>query len=106
MSWLLGMGGGGGKPPNPLIATSGKWLATCVGVFAAIFWTPDLWIAWEDRITTAILARYEGGGAALVYWLLKIGAYPGMFFAVRMGLGITFISLVMWLMTKAFERNR
>ena len=106
MNWLMGMGGGGQKAPNPLIATSGKWLSTCAGVYAAIFWTPDAWVAWEDTIVEAILARYQDGGAFFVYWLLKIAAYPAMFFAVRMGLGIAFLSLVMWIMTKVFGRQR
>lgn len=106
MNWMMGLGGGGGnRAPNPLIASSGKWLSTCVGVYAAIFWTPDVWSAWEDVIVAAILARYEGGAASFVYWLVKIAAYPLMFFAVRMGLGIAFISLVMWIMTKVFGRK-
>ncbi|MEM9238472.1 MAG: hypothetical protein AAGB07_00725 [Pseudomonadota bacterium] len=106
MNWLMGMGGGGGRPPNPLIATSGKWLSTCVGIYAAVFWTPDAWVAWEQDIILALRARYEDGAVAVFYWLLKIGAYPAMFFGVRMVLGIAFISLVMWVMTKVFERQR
>ncbi|MDX8353970.1 hypothetical protein [Cognatiyoonia sp. IB215182] len=106
MNWLMGIGGGGQRPPNPLIASSGKWLATCVGIYAAIFWTPDAWGAWEDTITTAILARYDGNAASFVYWLLKIAAYPLMFFAVRMGLGIAFVSLVIWIMTNVFGRHK
>lgn len=107
MNWLMGFGGGGGqKPPNPLIATSGRWLSTCIGVYAAIFWTPDAWTAWEDAIVYAILARYQNGAAAFIYWVLKIAAYPLMFFAVRMGLGIAFISLVMWVMTSLLGQKR
>jgi hypothetical protein len=81
-------------------------VATCLGVFAAFCWTPDAWTAWEETIVEAILARYEDGAAFFVYWLLKIGSYPLMFFAVRLGLGIAFISLVMWLMTSLFGRKR
>ena len=106
MNWLMGMGGGGGNAPNPLIATSGKWLATCVAVYGTIFWTPDLWMALEGSILRAIHARYDGGAAAFVYWLLKIGAFPLMFFAVRMGLGIAFVSLVMWIMMRFFGSKR
>lgn len=106
MNWLMGAGGGGGRPPNPLIATSGKWLATCVAVYATMFWTPDAWTVWEPTILRAILARYEGSGAVFVYWVLKIGAYPLMFFAVRMGLGIAFISLVLWIMNSLFKVRR
>lgn len=108
MSWLMGLGGGGGggKPPNPLIATSGKWLATFIAIYASIFWTPDLWSYFEDALLRAIYARYEGAGAAFVYWLLKIAAYPLMFFAVRMGLGVGFVSLVMGVMTQLFGGRR
>lgn len=107
MNWLMGLGGGsGGKGPNPLIAGSGKWLATCVGIYAAIFWTPDAWVAWENAILHAIHARYDGGSAAFVYWLLKLGAYPLVFFAVRMGLGIAFVSLVMWIINRFFGGQR
>jgi len=100
------MFGGGGKPPNPLIATSGRWLSTCIGIYAAIFWTPDAWVVWEDAIVEAILARYQNGAATFIYWVLKIAAYPLMFFAVRMGLGIAFLSLVMWVMTSLFGQKR
>ena len=107
MNWLMGLcGGGGGKAPKPLIATSGKWLATFVGIYAAIFWTPDAWAAWENTILRAIHARYDGGIAAFVYWLLKLGAYPLVFFAVRMGLGIAFVSLVMWIINRFFGGQR
>ncbi|MGJ8530138.1 hypothetical protein [Maritalea sp.] len=107
MSWLMGLGGGGGqKAPNPLIAGSGKWLATCVGAYATLFWTPDLWAALDITIQQAILARYEGNAATLVYWLLKIAAYPLMFFTVRMGLGIAFVSLTMWVMMRFFGGRR
>ncbi|MEL6416235.1 MAG: hypothetical protein AAFQ15_14955 [Pseudomonadota bacterium] len=106
MNWLMGFGGGGGqKPPNPLIATSGKWLSTCVGIYAAIFWTPDAWMVWEDTIIRAIQARYDGNLAVAIYWLLKLAAYPLMFFAVRMVLGIAFVSLVMWIMMRTFGRK-
>lgn len=106
MNWLLGPSGGGGKAPSPLIAASGKHLATCIGVYSAIFWVPDIWNAWEDTIVQAILARYEGTAAALIYWLLKIAAYPLMFFAVKMGLGITFLSFVMGVMMNLFGGKR
>lgn len=101
MNWLMGLGGGTGqKAPNPLITTSGKWLATCIGIYAAVFWTVDAWMLLEEPIVDAIQSRYERNAAVFLYWLLKIGAYPLMFFAVRMGLGIVFISLVMWIMMR------
>lgn len=102
MNWLMGLGGGGAgqKAPSPLIATSGKWLATCVGIYAAVFWTVDAWMLLEGTIVDAIQARYEGNTVVFLYWLLKLGAYPLMFFSVRMGLGIAFVSLVMWIMMR------
>lgn len=106
MNWLFGAGGGGGKAPSPLIAASGRHLTTCIGIYAATFWTPDVWGAWEDTLIDAILARYEGTAAALIYWLLKIAAYPLMFFAVKMGLGISFLSFVVGVMTKLFGGQR
>ena len=81
-------------------------MATCIGVYAAIFWTPDVWNAWEEVIVRAILARYEGTAATLIYWLLKVAAYPLMFFAVKMGLGIGFLSLVVGMTTKLFGGKR
>lgn len=102
MNWLFGAGGGGGTQPNPLIAASGKWLSTFVAIYAAVFWTVDVWNAFEPQILEAIHARYDGAGAAFVYWLLKIAAYPLMFFAVRMGLGLAFVSLVTWAVFKLF----
>ena len=108
MNWLMGLGGGGagGNAPSPLIATSGKWLATCVGVYATIFWTPDVWMTFEAMILNAIYVRYDGSTAAIVYWLLKLGAFPLMFFAVRMGLGVAFVSFVMWIMMRFFGGKR
>lgn len=108
MSWMMGLGGngGGGKPPNPLIAGSGKWLATCIGVYAAIFWTPDLWGALDGKIQTAIWARYDDLAAEAIYWLLYVATYPLMFFAVRMGLGIAFVSLATWIVINLIGRKR
>lgn len=108
MSWMMGLGGngGGGKPPSPLIAGSGKWLATCIGVYAAIFWTPDLWNVFEDQISTAIWARYDDMPATVIFWLLYFAAYPSMFFAVRMGLGLAFVSIAMGVLTKLFVGRR
>ena len=104
MSWMMGLGGGGngGKAPNPLIATSGKWLATCIALFAMVFWTPDLWSAFEETIYLAIRARYAPETTFILFWLLAIAAYPLMFFAVRMGLGLIFVGLVFGLITKLF----
>lgn len=107
MSWMMGLGGGGGtKAPSPLVAGSGKWFATCVGVYAAVFWTVDIWVLFEPQIIRAITSRYDGNWAAAFYWLLKIAAYPLMFFAVRMVLGIVFVSLVMWIMMRVFGSKR
>ncbi|MEM1427943.1 MAG: hypothetical protein AAGG09_00645 [Pseudomonadota bacterium] len=105
MSWLFGLGGNGGgpRPQNPLIATSGKWLARCVGLYAAIFWTPDVWTIWEDDIAEAIVARYDGTAAFALFWLLKLAAYPLVFFAVSLGLGVAFVALVMGVMTNLFR---
>lgn len=101
-----GSGGGGGKPPNPLIAASGRWLATCIAVYATIFWTPDVWEHLEPSLSRAIAARYDGFGANLVYWLLKIAAYPLMYFGVRMGLALAFMGLAMGVMLKLFAGHR
>ncbi len=108
MSWMMGLGGngGGGKTPSPVIAGSGKWLATCIGVYAAIFWTPDLWNVFEDQIHAAIWARYDDMPATVIFWLLYFAAYPLMFFAVRMGLGLAFVSIAMGVLTKLFGGRR
>ncbi len=106
MNWLFGAAGGGGSQPNPLIATSGKWLSTCVGIYAAVFWTVDLWNFFEPLLLDAIYARYDGAGAAFVYWLLKVAAYPLMFFAVRMALGLAFVSLATWVIFHLFGVRR
>lgn len=107
MNWLLGAtgGGNGGSAPNPLIATSGKWLSTCVGLYAAVFWTVDIWTFLEPQILEAIDTRYEGSVAAFIYWLLRIAAYPLVFFAVRMGLGLAFVSLATWIIFKLFGKR-
>lgn len=106
MSFMMGMGsGGGGKPPSPLIAGSGKWLSTCVGLYAAVFWTVDVWALLEPGMLDMIYARYDGTWAQLIYWGLWLAAYPAMFFAVKMILGITFVSLTMWILTRVFGRS-
>jgi hypothetical protein len=106
MNWLLGLGGSGDGKVNPLIASSGRWLAIIIAIYASIFWTPDVWSYFEQPLLRAIHARYEGAGAAFVYWLLKIAAYPLMFFGVKMGLGVGFISLVLGVMTQLFGGRR
>ncbi len=99
-------GGGGGKPPNPLIATSGKWLSICVGLYCAAFFTVDLWEAAEPRILDMIYERYEGNMAWIVYWLLRLAAYPMVFFAVKFGLGLAFVSIVTWIVAKVTSFRR
>lgn len=107
MNWLFGaMGGRNAPPPNPLIASSGKWLTTCVGVYAAIFWTPDAWAAWEPSIIAAIQDRYRDGWAMMVYWVLRIAAYPLMFFATKLTLGVSFVSIVLFISLKLFGGRR
>lgn len=98
-------GGGGGSQPNRLIATSGKWLSICVGLYAAVFWTVDIWTFLEPQILEAIYTRYEGSVAAFIYWLLRVAAYPLVFFAVQMSLGITFVSLVTWIVFRVFGKR-
>lgn len=107
MNWLFAaMGGKNTPPPNPLIASSGKWMTTFVGVYTGLFWTPDAWLALEPMIVEAISERYEDGWATLVYWLLRIAAYPLMFFATKLILGVTFVSLVLFITLKFFGGRR
>ena len=103
---VAGGGGPGGPQPNPLIATSGKWFANVVGLWAAIFLTPDLWTMTEGMIWAAISARYDGLWAEAVYWLLKIAAYPLTFFGVRLSIGLAFVSAAMWLLLHVFGGRR
>lgn len=104
MSWLLGMGSGGSgrKPPNQMIATSGRWLATCIAGFATVFWTPDVWMYLDDSIFNALRVRYDETVTVFVYWSLWLASYPLMYFSVRMGLGLAFVTLVMGALTRMF----
>lgn len=109
MKWMMGALGGGNQgaaQPNPLIATSGKWLATVIALFSTIFWTPDWWMFAESWIVDAIYARYSGMSAKTVYWALKIVAYPLTFFGTRMLLGLVFVSLVLGVTLKLFGGRR
>jgi hypothetical protein len=107
MSWMMGLGGGGGggKQPSPLIATSGKWLATFIALYATIFWTVDLWRVLEPRLVVMIYDRYDGGLALFIYWLLRLAAYPLMFFGVRLVLGLVSVSTLLAAITKFFGRR-
>lgn len=97
---------GGGSPHKPLIHASGKWLAVVIAVFATVFVTPDLWQAVEPLIIESILARYSGGLAEAIYWVLRLAAYPLVFFGALMALGVIFVSLVMGVMMKLFGGRR
>lgn len=107
MNWLFGaMGGRNAQPPNPLVASSGKWLTTCLGIYTALFWTPDAWAVNEPWIIDAILARYQDGWATFVYWVLRIAAYPLMFFATKLTLGVAFVSIVLFISLHLFSGRR
>lgn len=106
MSWMMGLGGGGGgKQPSPLIVGSGKWLSIFVGLYASLFWTVDVFEFFEPRLLDMIYDRYDGVWAQVIYWVLWLAAYPAMFFAVKLVLGITFVSLAMWILTHVFGRG-
>lgn len=103
----MGLGNNGGsKSPSPLIAGSGKWLSIFVGLYAAVFWAVDIWAFAEPTIIEMIHDRYEGGLAQAIYWLLRLAAYPLVFFAVKMGLGLAFVSIATWIVFKLFTSRR
>ncbi|WP_461429335.1 hypothetical protein [Gymnodinialimonas sp.] len=81
-------------------------MSAFVGFYAAVFWTPDVWAALEPSIIDAILARYQDGWATLIYWLLRIAAYPLMFFTTMLVLGVAFVSIVLFVMLKLFGGRR
>ncbi|MEM8591773.1 MAG: hypothetical protein AAGF13_04525 [Pseudomonadota bacterium] len=42
----------------------------------------------------------------LVYWVLRIAAYPLMFFATKLILGVSFVSIVLFISLKLFGGRR
>ena len=87
----FGFGGGGAQRDNRVLTTSGKWLATVIAFFAMIILTPDLWDLLGDWITALIGARYDGVWADIMFWALKLGAYPMVYFSTRMLVGLIFM---------------
>lgn len=95
MNWMLGMGpgrSGGSQGDSRVLTTSGRWLATIISAFAMILLTPDLWSMTEDWAAGMISRRYSGFWAQAMFWAMKLGAYPLVFFATRMGIGLFFTS--------------
>lgn len=103
---MSGATGRGGQNGSPFIHSSGKWLAIVIAGVASVFVTPDLWRSFEPLIIENILARYQGGLAEAIYWALRLAAYPLVFFAVRMTLGVVFVTLVMGVVMKLFGGRR
>lgn len=102
-----GFGFGGGAPKDDrVLTTSGKWLATVIAAFAMIILTPDLWGWAKDWITGVIHARYSGVWAEIMFWTLKLGVYPLVYFATRMGIGLVFMGTALGAALKLAGRGR
>lgn len=105
MSWMLGAGGGrgGGGGDGRLLPTSAKWFAIIIAAISSILFSVDVWTLVEDDAAIWIAARYDGIWAVAVFWALKLGTYPLVFFAVRLLMALLYLGLTLMMALKLFS---
>ncbi len=102
----FGFGGGGAPKDDRVLTTSGKWLATVIAAFVMIILTPDLWGWGKDWVIDLIANRYSGVWADIMFWAIKLGAYPLVYFATRMSIGLIFMGTALGAALKLAGRAR
>lgn len=103
---MFGGFGGGAAQDSRVLTTSGRWLATVIAGFAAILLTLDLWSWVEDAAASAVSRRYSGAWADVMFWALKLGVYPLVYFSTRMGIGLVFMGTALGAALKLAGRGR
>lgn len=71
--------------------------AAVFAAIAAIFIVPPVWTYIEDDVSRRLYQLYDDGLVPFLYFGVMIAAYPLAFFAIRMSLVTTAISLVVGL---------
>lgn len=92
---LFGGAGGGQRPPSSLFIRSMDGFATCAAAVATVFLVPVLWDGVEALVARELVRLHGEDMAILFFWAIKLGAYPLMFFAIRMSLATTYAALAL-----------
>lgn len=86
---------GGRSQPSSLFTRSMDGFATMAALIATVFAVPVLWAMVEDWAARELLRLYGESLAVIFFWALKLGAYPLVFFAIRMSLATTYAALAL-----------
>lgn len=76
-----------------LFTRSMDGFATMAALGATVFAVPVAWEMVEEWVARELLRLYGDAMAVLMFWALKLGAYPLVFFAIRMSLATTYAAL-------------
>lgn len=109
MSWMMGVGrggGGAGGGDGRLLPSSAKWFAIIVAVIVSILFTPDIWSLVERPAAGWVGERYSGFWAKAMFWALKLGAYPLVFFGVRLLIALAYLGLSIGAAFRLFGGDR
>lgn len=76
-----------------LFMDSAEGFATILAIGATVFLVPAIWKFIAADCYALLRSLYGSGGLAeLLFWMIKLGAYPLAFYAIRMSLVTTFMS--------------
>ncbi|MGD1922804.1 MAG: hypothetical protein ACFB03_01255 [Paracoccaceae bacterium] len=90
---IFGSSGGGDGEPRSLFVRSVDGFATMAALAATVFAVPVLWFGIESWVARELVRLYGDDMAIIMFWALKLGAYPLVFFAIRMSLATTYAAL-------------
>ena len=82
-------------PQTSLFTRSVDGFATMAALAATIFAVPVAWVMVEDWAARELFRLYGEPMAIVMFWALKLGAYPLVFFAIRMSLATTYAALAL-----------
>ncbi|MEO1318422.1 MAG: hypothetical protein AAFW01_17845 [Pseudomonadota bacterium] len=78
---------------SSLFTRSVDGFATMAALAATVFVVPVAWVMVEDWAARELLDLYGEPMAVVMFWALKLGAYPLTFYAIRMSLATTYATL-------------
>jgi len=72
---------------------SAEWFANCMALIAMILVAPEIVDRIEEPLDQLLIAQHGyGDWAAFLAWMVKMGIYGALFFALRMSLVTAFVT--------------
>lgn len=92
---LTGSSGNKGGEQSSLFSRSLDGFNSMAALFATVFAVPVIWASFEPWIAREILRLYGEDVGFLMFWGLKLGAYPLVFFGIRLSLTTTYATIAL-----------